>query len=279
MDFDPVAFDQPQAQEVSYYAPAKASAGSDDPVEDAALQELLDQIRPQRRIERALSDGLAELRGDAIRDTALSYGTQGGLAWRTKQINEEILKPVSSQLNIVFNFQPLLIDGVALPAVIRRSDDNFELKSRQSARRSTVIFSIENEARLITRPPSWESFLLQDYRAPQVPDQALLPRTPAEADLWRRYVTQGWQEGVEQANEIFQVNLHRLTRVYTGMINYWSLVAQKIISPAQVASGDLGIQRDGKRLSIGDTVYRLTQDASWTDEQGWQPLVGAPQGE
>src|SRR5437016_6235440 len=60
------------------------------------------------------STSVSGLRHLGIRDTALSLGARGGLAWRAAQINK-IVKCHEPKLDLIYNFNALLLDKNVLP--------------------------------------------------------------------------------------------------------------------------------------------------------------------
>jgi len=60
---------------------------------------------------------VSPMRAQALRDTALSIGARGGLAWRAAQIND-ILKQKESYLRRIFNFNAIMLDDSILPPVL-----------------------------------------------------------------------------------------------------------------------------------------------------------------
>ncbi len=113
-----------------------------------------------------------------------------------------------------------------------------------------------------------------DYQAPEMPLPAFLPKTAEERTIWRKYATMGWQDGIIQANTIFSDNLARLTRDYTGMVLYRSLLLKGMVSKPFVAHTNLGITGDSTDLHINDQIFRITAlPKLQTNAQRWNPIV------
>lgn len=213
------------------------------------------------------------IRLSAIEQTATTLGARGGLAWRSLQI-DRTLQNESNYLNQVFNFNRLLIGKNVLPPVITQADNSFNLANADAIRTSAKIYKIVSPAHFVTTVPNWHSYLWMGYKKPTVPDHALLPTTQAEANVWNAYLKKGWKEGLQQANEIFAVNLARLKRDYIGMVLYRRLLAEHMISSPFVARANLGVTGNSKEIRINDRVARITdQSKLQTNPNKWTPVI------
>ncbi len=225
----------------------------------------------------ASTDSINPVRWQALYETAMSLGATGALAWRSEQINASLDKNVT-ELNQVFDFNQLLLNDNVLPPVLVESDNSLNLASDDAIRLSAKTYRIASPARFVTAAPSWRYFLWMDYRKPGIPDRTLLPKNQGEAVVWNRFIKEGWQNGVQQANAIFASNLNRLRRDYNGMVLYRKLLAQGMVSAPFVAKADLGVTGDSKEMHIDDRVLRITAHSQLqTDSSKWQPILINPQ--
>ena len=114
------------------------------------------------------------------------------------------------------------------------------------------------QARFVTAPLHWRTYLWMNFTRPEPPDASLLPRNKEEAAIWRQNIKKGWTQGLSQAKRIFTENLARLKSDYLGMVLYKKLLAQQLVSEPFVAKTDLGITGGGDDLTINDQVLRIT---------------------
>ena len=213
------------------------------------------------------------IRLKAIQETATQLGARGALAWRALQINRS-LKAEATHLNHVFNFNKLLINNDVLPPVITQSNNDLTLDNNDTIRLASKIYKIVSPARFVTAAPTWRTYLWMEYQKPSMPNRSLLPTTQAEAAVWNMYLKQGWEQGLAQANDIFQVNLDRLKRDYDGIVLYRQLLAQHMVSSPFVAQADLGITGNAKEIRINDKVLRITSNSQLqTNSSKWQPVI------
>lgn len=192
-----------------------------------------------------------------LRDAALSTGARAGLAWRAKQINQ-LVKKHERQLDLIYNFNALLMDHNVLPPVLLEGRLPLEQTADDIIRVSDRAYTIQSQARFVTLAPTWRDYLKLNYREPDMPDRSLLPRTEAEKTVWDKYVDEGWQLGITQAEVIFSENLGRLKRDYEGMVRYRTLLAQNMVSLPYVAQINLGITGGDSQMAINDRILRIT---------------------
>lgn len=213
------------------------------------------------------------IRQQALREAATSLGARGALAWRSERINAALEKQ-ASYLDQVFDFNQLLLKHNVLPPIIVESQGNLNLDNNDTIRTADKTYKIIADARFVTAPPTWRTYLWLDYKKPDLPDDSLLPQNQAEAQIWNFYLKQGWQNGLQQANEIFAANLNRLKRDYLGMVLYRKLLAQGMITSPMVSKADLGITGNAKQIRINDEIMRITaHSALQPDSSHWKAIL------
>lgn len=216
---------------------------------------------------------ISPIRLQALQETALSLGARGGLAWRGKQLND-ILKQRSKNLNRIYDFNSVLLESAVLPPVLVEGRNTLNVDGSDVLRLSDRTYQIIKQARFTTATPSWRDYLEMHFSIPDVPDNTLLPRNSREQKAWAHFIEQGWQQGIEQANTIFNVNLGRLKRDYEGMALYRKLLAQNMVSAPFVARSDLGITGDANEMHVNDKILRITAKPALQPEgKAWQPAL------
>lgn len=228
---------------------------------------------PNRTTISAPADDIPALRRRALRDAAIQYGVQAGMARRTFVINHLVLEEATS-LDGLYDFAQLMVDSAVVPPVLSTSRDNVKVDGGQAIRISDATYTIESQAHFASAPPNWRDYLRPAavYEA-KLPDAALLPKTPAEKRVWKDYVTEGWTVGEDQANAMFRQDLARLTRDFNGMVLYRRLLAQHMVSQPYVARADLGVTGDGHAIAINDRVLRITATPQLeTKSSRWRAL-------
>ena len=211
------------------------------------------------------SDGAGmplDIRKDAIKDAAISFGARGGLAWRSYHISKE-LETRARSMEKVFDFRQLLIaapSGLLIePPIITESINNMLIEGDgQQAAVSDRMFNIINNARIVSAPRTWRTYLEREWGKVESPPDILRPETAEERELWAKLVAVGWKEGIAQANEIFEEDLLLLTSDYEGMVRYRTLLAQGMVSQPYALQVDRGITGGGSEMRVGDRAIQIT---------------------
>ncbi|HEU0117313.1 MAG TPA: type IV secretory system conjugative DNA transfer family protein [Alphaproteobacteria bacterium] len=216
-----------------------------------------------------------QIRADAIREAALSYGARGGLAYRTFEIQRRLAE-YDISLNKTFNFSRLLVaapTGLMIePPVVSEAQRAVLVNTGgQAAATADRVYRINRNARIVTAPRNWHLYLERDWGRVDPPPGLLLPRDDDERAAWRKYVQEGWAAGVQQAEETFEADLDRLTADFVGMVRYRELLAQGMISPPYALADDRGVTGGGSEMRVGDRGVTITgpsalipRSDSWT---------------
>lgn len=222
-------------------------------------------------------DGLPfDIREDAIREAAISYGARAGLAWRSYAISKQTENRARS-LDRVYNFRQLLIpapSGLLIEPPIINEDLNAMLieGDGQQAAVSDRIYNIINNARIVSAPRTWRTYLSREWGTVEPPPDILRPQNSKERALWIELVSKGWKEGVQQANDIFEQDLNQLMSDFQGMVRYRLLLAQGMVSAPYALQVDRGVTGGGNEMRIGDRAVQITGKPSLiSGYDTWQP--------
>ncbi len=216
------------------------------------------------------------IRGEALKEAALSYGARGGLAWRTYYIRQEMNQNMS-YMDRVFDFRNLLIpapSGLLVEPPIISEDINAMIVNTTGSEAAVAdrIYNFSENARIVTAPRSWRNYMERAWGNVEPPPDILRPNDKEERKKWVKWIRQGWNEGVKQANEIFEQDLNRLTADYRGMVRYRMLLAQGMVSPPYTLQVDRGVTGSATTLRIGDRAIQLTGMPSFVPgAETWHP--------
>lgn len=250
---------------------------------DAPNLESLQALTPVA-IVREFSGG--RIRQEAVRDAALSLGARGGFAKRTKDINDNLEKR-GTQLDQIFNFSMLMISSptgqsktaqyLIRPPVITEGDNSLNASSDDELKIADQIFHIDSQAKFVTAPPTWREYLAGTKIEPvEPPDGSLMPKDSSERELWKKWIAQGWNAGVKQADVVFDYSLSRLTRDYNGMVRYKTLLKQNMVSSPYVAESRMGVTGGGADMSVDSRILRITAKPSLQiNTTNWKPIFYA----
>lgn len=218
-----------------------------------------------------------DIRRDAQREAALSYGARGGLAKRNYQITEQ-LQGYGDNLDKVFDFRSLLIkapSGMLIePPIIREALDALVITAGgNEAAVADQILNINKQAKIVTAPRDWRHYLLQAWESDIAPPPRVLwPKNAQEQAEWDGWVAQGWEAGYQQGDDIFETNLNQLVSDYNGMVRYRMLVAQGKVSQPYALHEDRGVTKANNVMRVGDRALRITGPSEFlTGAELWQP--------
>lgn len=131
------------------------------------LVELQNRERPKDFFGSGSKELPFDIRKDAIREAALSYGARAGLSRRIFQIRQE-LEFRARYLDKVFDFSQLLIpapSGLLIEPPIITSGDNAMIieATGQQAAVSDRIYNIISNARIVSAPRTWRFYLYREW--------------------------------------------------------------------------------------------------------------------
>lgn len=232
-------------------------------------------------------DDLANKRQEAMREAALAVGAQNGYVSEMNKLRKQINRDAKS-MDDLWAFKDLMRLAAPgekalyfLPPVIHesqdvtaRSDDNNRIKV------SGVYYDILKKERLVTNPPDWREYLLIDLPVDvSKPVGALLPKTPAEQQLWSDWVSEGWEAGLLQANAEMTARVRNLGSDFRGMVLYLRLVKERKIEPSYVAAQYRGKVNEGDSMHLQQRTFAITAPASFNgNEKEWIPMDLDPRG-
>lgn len=263
---------------------------ADDDKDDAAskapqYRDTLENVQPKQTFFTESKDSKTHdaatlishnIRAKAIKEAALSYGARGGLAWRTFKIRE-MLEAHGSNLDKVYDFNHLLIpapSGLMIePPIISEADKALLIeKGGQDAAVSDRYYNIIKQAKIVSAPRMWRNYLERDWGEVLPPPDILLPENDLEREDWIKFVRQGWDEGIVQADSIYQDDLNELTANYQGMVRYRMLLAQGMVSPPYALQVDRGVTGGGNEMRVGDRAVQITgKPELQPGSDQWQP--------
>lgn len=249
--------------------PAGALAGT--PQTDAAPPADIDTyLTPDSTEAPKVNDTVRQLLTDAGRTT----GFQGGKAQRAHELRQGLVAR-DAELSRMYDFRPLLSSQGWLPPVIDAAQDMAHITDNQ-IRTAFRTYNILIPARFVSNPPGWRTYLftgLADGRiAP--PDASVRPKNDDESVIWQRAVRQGWAEGRTAADHTLEASFNRLTRDYTGMLRYSTLLQQGLIEAPDITEQQQSVTGNRHQLLIGDKVRRIREPAGFvTDKKRWSPAI------
>ena len=222
-----------------------------------------------------------DLRLKALEDVATRIGAQKGL-YDSYKLFKEHLEKNEDLYDQIFDFRRLMTlarsdqaEAYLLPAVVSEVNDEVSLENQgKSLTLAGKIYEILEEERLVTAPPTWWDYLYVEPNMPTIfPPAQLLPQNDSERELWRRWVDEGYQAGLNHADFELNKRVDRLKRDYTGMQRYIRLLEVNMIDEPVVTSRDIMVKGDVNRTTLRETHYKITSATTLNqDVENWKPL-------
>lgn len=216
-----------------------------------------------------------DIRLKVVREAATTLAVKNALTWRYGEIRMALSK-IEGDLDTIYNFSPLMLKEKVLPPVIDEGSEAWSLLDRTSATASEVTLEIVGPAQIVANPPNWRNYLIRKYEWDYTIPDALYPQTDRERQAWAQGVAQGWKNGVEYADHLFDQGMARLERDLLGVARYWVLAEMNVVNRVVIASGPGEVVNKDNILSVGQRMIRITRDSDYNKVDQWKPIVVSP---
>ena len=246
------------------------------PKEDAVLLSDIKSGKIKATQKDLKKSKVPTLRAEALKEVALQMGSSYGLAYFYNGIYERFIKGNEAELDRKYDFEKLSLSAGVMPPILSQNFSHYELVDDNHVVISDKDFKIEEPARMVSVYPTWRDYLQFDFKAPDLPTTNFLPKNSAERLIWDENVEKGWKLGKQQAFNIYKDAKGKLDRDYEGMILYKQALANGQITPTVVASSNLGVEGDGKTLSVNKRSIQITNHSEFiVDSKKWKSKTPA----
>lgn len=227
-------------------------------------------------IRMTAKNKMDDIRNHAIEEAAETFGAQSGYCAEVTSYDQQVVKK-QDILQKTFNFGSLLLDGGrVLPPIIAQEDQTFYTNGPQYAVTTQKVWKILQDPMIVSAAPDWRQYLYLTCTPPNKPNNLLLPVSDADIAAWTAGAQRGWPEGVKQAQLAEKLGLHRLTRDYLGMLQFYKLYERNLVSAPILATGHTAVVVNGHTMSVGQTIFRLTATSGFDAQQAakmFQPQI------
>lgn len=202
-----------------------------------------------------------QMRLKLIEDYAKQSAMKAAIIATNRQINQ-LIKTGSRQLDAIYNFNALMIQGKVVPPVVSEAGDLYNQKGTNQLRLTRKVYKIEKQAAFSSTAPNWRSYLNFNYEADAFDTIAFMggdlsPKNDTEMQVWKKATYEGWNIGVNEAGIALQQKLERLNRDYVGMIRFHTLALQGRISMPAISSYNLYDKNTGTQWVIDEKLLRI----------------------
>ncbi len=265
------SFQRTSASVIFAAALSSCSLGAHASAPAPSLEDLIKQSNSP-----SASVGIPDVRYTAIVDTARTRGNSAGLAWQYGVIKKR-LESMASNLDIIYNFGALMMEGNVLPPVMSKAQDVYNQKADDLIQLVGETYSIRQPARFTYVAPSWRSYLLSaEYTFDASIAPLVTPENDRERQVWTKALEEGYKMGIEQANQILDANFARLKADFEGMRLYRELLRKGMVTKPYVSTGHYGVTGDKKgSINIGESLLRISVSPEFVmDSKKWNSKPG-----
>ncbi|UCQ13120.1 type IV secretory system conjugative DNA transfer family protein [Edwardsiella tarda] len=219
-------------------------------------------------------NGLSDTVWQMLNDAGQTVGFQGGKAQRAWELRQVLISR-DTILNKMYDFRPLISRQGYLPPVIVTATDLAHITPNQ-IRTAYRTYNILVPAKFVSNPPNWRTWLLPGLSSERIdaPDASVRPKNSKERTVWETAIRKGWDEGRQSADRTLEANFNRLTRDYTGMLRYSTLLHQGIIQAPDIKETQQSITGSRDELMIGDKVKRIQDPGGFiVNKEKWKPII------
>ena len=234
-----------------------------------------DGLTAEELIQKEYNKNSNDGREQSILMEAMRFGSQSALYERTEKY-KALIEENKHELSRVANFHPLmLMGGRIVPPIIQESDDLRMIEDRYTARFVKKSYKITEQARVVNTPLHWRNYLIINIAKPTAPSSYSLPirGNEREEQIWANGVAQGWEAGIQQANDAMIQNIRKLQSDYIGMIRFKLMLAKGMVTSPIPSNTKLGVTGDIDTLNIGESTFEIIETPKFNkDAETWIAL-------
>lgn len=218
-----------------------------------------------------------DLVGNAVRDAGRRLGATTAYAKQAEHLYSSVAI-YDDYLAEIFDFGGLMLPEGIIPPVLAQTENTISF-NRENGRetkeiRAQVLKTVRKARFANSGGPHWRTYLRLTLPAQETPHPKLQDEIDAHRDAWQRGVREGYEKGVEQANQAFEIAINEMSRDYAGMQLFrllWlagQVEAPKIVDQnANVIGGGRGSDEMSigvRRVVISEPVYFINDASQWT---------------
>lgn len=254
---------------VSTSSQAWSSGGSNrnSTVMNEEINSASDLLRFQSKMSKSNAKSQEELLSKSLKlramtEYAKSVAIRSGIKSRINEIHNAVLAS-SRELDAIYDFAPLMIDGIVVPPVVSEANNLYNQKGDTQINRAEKIFKIERQARFASTAVNWRQYLNFPVEASAFEKYAYVagdmkPQDAIEQQAWEEATIEGWNLGVQQANIILEQGMARLNRDYIGMVRFHTFVMQGKLSMPIINKYQLYDTNTGMTMVMDEELLRIS---------------------
>lgn len=222
-----------------------------------------------------------DVRLRTMKDAAIHLGIQVGFNEELDNIKSSIAE-IEPELSGIFDFGTIMrtantgkFSMYMLPGVVEEYNGSVVVSEdgREVTTTEKTIRLLENE-KMVSEAPDWRNYLYQDQKvAVQEPFDAVLPESDSEQQLWQKWLLEGYEIGLSQANAEVIAKARKLRLNFTGRVKYIRYALTKKFTVPEMSYFKTDLITNDNEMSINQRKYTLNQGAKFNPDTGeWEIL-------
>lgn len=243
---------------------------------DDEISSAYDLLNFQEKMSRGNIEQREELISRSIKlkamtEYAKSVAIRAGIKARIATINE-VIEGNSRNLDAIYDFDALMIEGKVSPPVISEATNLYNQKNDTQINRASRMFKIEKQARFSSTASNWREYLAFPVEASAFERYAYIagemkPKDDIELKVWRDATIEGWDLGVRQADIILEQSLARLNRDYIGQVRFHQFVMQGKLTMPVINQYNLYDKNDGMTMVVDEDMLKISVLPTFKDQE------------
>lgn len=198
----------------------------------------------------------------AMSEYAKTVAIRSGISSRIKNINE-VIQANERNLDAIYDFQPLMIQGKVIPPVITEATNLYNQPNATQINIAKKRYEIVQQARFSSTPLNWREYLQFPVESSAFEKFTYIsgdmkPSNDIELKVWHEATIEGWEMGVNQANELLRQSLEHLNRDYIGMVRFHQFVMQGKLSMPVINQYKLHDTNTGSTMVVDEDLLRIS---------------------
>ena len=208
--------------------------------------------------------------------TGMYYGYQDEIV----KINHTLEKR-SDDLDKVYNFRNLLINGNMLPPVIVKGKGMMTRESDREFKESSFIYRIRKQARISFHSITWREYIYMDVAEVDRPilNPGLKPKNSEEKRIWKESIDIGYNRGIQHARDIRDYKFAELNEDFSGMMLAYKLHDLNMISFSKLKQVRRGTLVTEDAININETAISIEGTDSFVPHSDWKPMIRVSEGD
>lgn len=243
---------------------------------DDEIKSAYDLLNFQEKMSRGSLEEREELISKSLKlkamtEYAKSVAIRAGIKARIATINE-VIESNSRNLDAIYDFDALMIEGKVSPPVISEATNLYNQKNDTQINRASRMFKIEKQARFSSTATNWREYLAFPVEASAFERYAYIagemkPKDDIELKAWQDATVEGWNLGLRQADIILEQSLARLNRDYIGQVRFHQFVMQGKLTMPVINHYNLYDRNDGSTMVVDEDMLKISVLPTFKDQE------------